>query len=231
MTSLSEFYALPAFGVGATLIAYMLSLRLFRRYRALHPVLVSSAILIALLLLLRIPYESYQAGGQWITLLMGPAIVALAVPLYTHWPRIKAAWRPIVLGVTTGTLASLAANAAIVAALGGERELLLSMLSKSATTPISIELTRLFGGVPALAAVFTVLTGLFGSMIGSWFLRKVGMKSDMAIGIAVGTAAHGIGTGKVLRDSELQGAYSGLAMGLTGLVMSVAAMPIVAWLL
>jgi len=230
MTSLSDLYAHPAFGVGITLIVYMLSLRLARRYRSLHPVLVSSACLIGLLLLLRIPYTSYQAGGQWITFLMGPATVALAVPLYTHWQRIKAAWRPIVLGVTTGTLSSLAANAALVAAFGGERELLLSMLSKSATTPISIELTRLFGGVPEIAAVFTVLTGLFGSMIGSWFLRKVGMKSDMAIGIAVGTAAHGIGTGKVLRDSELQGAYSGLAMGLTGLVMSIAAMPIIAWL-
>ncbi len=229
MTSLSSFYAHPAFGVGVTLIVYMLSLRLVRRYPSLHPVLVSSACLIALLLIFRIPYSSYQAGGQWITFLMGPATVALAVPLYLHWPRIVAAWRPILLGVTTGTLSSIAANGALVWAFGGDRGLQLSMLSKSTTTPISIEVTRLLGGVPELAAVFTVITGLFGSMVGAWFLRRVGLSSDLAIGLAIGTAAHGIGTGRVLRDSELQGAYSGLAMALTGLVISIAAVPLIVW--
>lgn len=230
MTSLSSITAEPLFGVAATLLVYALSLKVVRRFPAVHPVLFSAICLIMLLLVLRVPYEDYNRGGQWITFLLGPATVALAVPLYTNWERIVREWRPILLGVTTGTASSLALNAALAAVFGGDETLLRSMLSKSTTTPVSIELTRLFGGVPELAAVLTVLTGIYGSMVGVWFLRRIGIRGDLPIGIAVGTAAHGIGTGRLLRDSELQGAYSGLAMGLTALVISVMAVPIY-WLL
>ncbi|MFD0712696.1 LrgB family protein [Paenibacillus sp. GCM10027626] len=216
----------PAFGIGLTLIMYGLALKLARKNSRFHPLFLCSAGIIAVLVIFRIPYESYSVGGQWITQLLGPATVALSVPLYTHWKRIVAQWRPIVLGVTTGTMSSLGANALLTWGLGGDRQLVLTMLPKSTTAPISLELVRMLGGIPELGALFTVLTGLYGSMIGTWFLGKLGIRDDLAIGIATGTAAHGIGTGKVIRDSELQGAYSGLAMGLAGLVMSVLTIPV-----
>lgn len=226
MTSPASLTAQPLFGIAVTLILYGLSLKAAKRFPNLHPVLFCSICLIALLLLFRVPYEDYNNGGRWITLLLGPATVALAVPLYTHRQRIFRQWRPIIAGVVAGTACSMALNASLVQLFGGDQTLLLSLLSKSTTVPVSIELTRLLGGVPELAAVFTVLTGIFGSVVASWFLYRIGVRGDLEIGIAVGTAAHGIGTGRILQTSELQGAYSGLAMALTALILSVMSVPV-----
>jgi len=230
MTPLSELTTHPMFGISITLLVYGISLKIGRRFRSIHPVLFCSVILVAFLMLLRIPYEDYNIGGSWISLLLGPATVALAVPLYVHRERIFKAWKPIITGVLTGTACSLALNYALVILLGGDHELMLTMLAKSTTAPVSIELTRLLGGVPEMAAVFTVLTGIFGSMIAPWFLYRIGVRDDMSIGIAVGTAAHGIGTGRIIRDSEIQGAYSGMAMALTALIISLLCMPLNIWL-
>ncbi|MBB3113913.1 putative murein hydrolase (TIGR00659 family) [Paenibacillus phyllosphaerae] len=221
-----EVWSMPVFGVAATIGVFELSLQLSKRYRWIHPLLLCSVILIVMLSVLDIPYEDYNQGGSLITFLLGPATVALALPLYRNWQRIMEQWLPILVGVTLGACVSLAGNAAIVLCLGGNEELAASMMPKSATTPIALELVRLYGGVPELGAVFTVLTGLFGSLVGVSFLRLIGVRSDRAIGLAVGTAAHGIGTAKVMRDSQVQGAYAGLAMGVMGVVMTVLSVPV-----
>lgn len=218
--------ATPTFGVALTVVMYVAALAIHARWKFWHPLLLCSVGIIGVLLLFRIPYESYAEGGRIISFGLGPATVALAVPLYKHRERIRAYWKPLVGGVVAGAGMSLAANAVLVLSLGGSRELLLTMLPKSATTPISIELVSMLGGIPELGAVFTVLTGLFGSMTGTWFLHRIGVKSDLAVGLAMGTAAHGIGTAKVLRDSELQGAYAGLAMGMTGVALSLVTVPL-----
>ncbi|MFB9329356.1 LrgB family protein [Paenibacillus aurantiacus] len=224
-----ELWAKPVFGVALTIGIFELSYYMSGKYRRIHPLLLCSALLIAILSLLDIPYEDYNNGGQWITFLLGPATVALALPLYRNWQRIMAEWKMLLFGVVFGAVVSLAANAGIVFLLGGDRALAAAMMPKSATTPIAIELVRLYGGVPELGAVFTVLTGLFGSLVGVSFLRLIGIRGDKAIGLAVGTAAHGIGTAKVMRDSETQGAYSGLAMGLMGVVLTLLSVPLTLW--
>lgn len=227
----NELWSQPLSGVALTVALYAAASAAGRRYRRLHPLLLCSGSLIAVLIVFDIPYESYNKGGSLISFLLGPATVALAVPLYRHWRTIRSQWRPIVIGVVSGAAFSLAANAWLAYAFGGSRELLLTMLPKSTTAPIAIELVRMYGGIPELGAVFTVLTGLLGSLVGVSFLRLIGVKCDLPIGIAIGTAAHGIGTARVLRDSELQGAYAGLAMGLTGVIMSVLSVPIYYWLI
>lgn len=219
-----EWFQSPIFGLSITLLLYWLSLKLSNVVAWLHPLLTCSAAVIVVLVTLGIPYKHYMIGGEWITLLLGPATVALAVPLHTHWRLIHRHLLPIIAGIVTGVGIGFASNALLIHAFRGSDVLLFTVLPKSATAPISIEVVGRLGGIPELGAVFSVLTGLFGSLAGSWFLGRVGVRTDLAIGIAMGTAAHGIGTAKLLRDSEHQGAYSSLAMGITGILISAVSM-------
>ncbi|MHA6484959.1 LrgB family protein [Paenibacillus sp. strain BS8-2] len=216
-----DFVHSPIFGLGITVIIYVLSLRLREKLPWIHPLFVCSLSLIVLLAAADISYEQYRFGGDILTYMLGPATVALAVPLHKNWQAIRAHSKIIIPGITIGIIVSFGASALCIYLFDGTRELLMTLLPKSATTPISIEIVRKLGGIPELGAVFTVLTGLFGSMFGVWFCRVIGLKSDMAIGIAMGTAAHGIGTAKILKESERQGAFSSLAMGVAGILVSV----------
>ncbi|MEI7024331.1 LrgB family protein [Paenibacillus sp. y28] len=220
----------PLFGLCATILAYTAAQLLNKRWPWLHPLFVTSLLLIGLILFGGVPYEAYRPGGEALTLLLGPATVALAVPLYKNAARIKRYALAICSGITIGSLCGIVVSAGLVWMLGGPQNIMLSVLAKSVTAPVSIELTKLFGGLPGLAAVMTVLTGLLGSMIGPALLRLAGVREDIAIGSAVGTAAHGIGTSRVIRESELQGGVSGFAMGLAAIITSVLVLPLYWWL-
>lgn len=211
-------------------MAYLIALKLHQRWKWLHPLFVTSGGLVALLLLARIPYEAYSIGGEWIEFLLGPATVALGVPLYKQASRIKDRLASILCGITAGSLSAMASAALLVWLLGGTRELIVTMIPKSATTPISMEIIRQLGGMPELGAVLTVLTGLLGSMIGPELLKLTGVREDIPVGVAIGTSSHGIGTARVLRESELTGSVSGFAMAMTGIITSICAIPIYLWL-
>jgi predicted murein hydrolase (TIGR00659 family) len=213
----------PVFGMALTVIAYVASLRVQRRYPWLHPLFVTSGGIILLLVALRIPYEAYAVGGKVLEFFLGPATVALGVPLYRQFRRMKRSMAAILAGVTAGSATGIVIAGLSASLFGASQELVRSMMTKSVTTPIALELARELGGVPELAAVLTVLTGLFGSMFGPALLRRCGVRSDLPIGIAIGTAAHGIGTARLLRESEPQGAASSLAMALAGVITSVLA--------
>lgn len=216
----------PLFGVGITFIIYLLSLKLSSRKKWIHPLFLTSVLLILILYVFKIPYEAYRVGGDLLVFLLGPATVALGVPLYKQLPKIKKYLIPLLTGITLGSLTGLLSAGLLVWTVGGTKELILTMLPKSVTAPVSIEIVRQLGGYPELAAVFTVLTGLLGSMIGPFLLKKIGIKDDISIGLAMGTAAHGIGTARVIRDSEIQGSYSGFAMGMAAIITSVLIIPL-----
>lgn len=220
----------PLFGVTVTVAAYVAALQLHARIKWLHPLFVCSTVLIVFLFVSGIPYESYRIGGDLLIFCLGPATVALGVPMYKHAVRLRRQLRAIVAGVCVGSLCGMTSSAFFVWAAGGSKELWITALPKSASSPISIEIVRQLGGIPELGAVLTVLTGLVGSMIGPAFLRLVGVRDDVAIGLAIGTASHGIGTARIIRESELQGSAGGLAMGLTGIVTSLSTIPLF-WLL
>ncbi|PYI55895.1 LrgB family protein [Paenibacillus flagellatus] len=220
----------PLFGVTATVVAYVAALKLHARWRRLHPLFVCSAALVVLLMASGIPYESYRRGADLLVFCLGPATVALGVPMYKHALRLRRRLRAIVAGVVAGSLCGMTSSAFFVWAAGGSKELWLTALPKSVSSPISIEIARQLGGIPELGAVLTVLTGLLGSMVGPAFLRAVGVRDDVALGAAIGTGSHGIGTARIIRESELQGSAGGLAMGLAGIVTSVLAVPLY-WLL
>jgi predicted murein hydrolase (TIGR00659 family) len=176
-----------------------------------------------------IPYEAYKLGGDWLSFLLGPATVALGVPLYSNRSRIKKQLKAIISGVIAGSLAGIIAAGGFMWILGGSKQIILTMLPKSVSAPIAIELSKLVGGIPELTAVLTVMTGLFGSIVGKGFLHQIGIRGSLAKGIATGTAAHGIGTAKMMHSSEIEGSYSAFAMALSGIVTSILFIPIVWW--
>jgi len=215
----------PAFGVSLTLCFFLAAKNVFKRYPSplTHPLLISSSAIILFLTLLDIDYHTYQQGGQLITFLLGPAIVSLAIPLYKNSRRISQQLGLITTSVAAGTLTAMLIAVLTVKLLGGTTELLLSMAPKSVTTPIAIEISRIVGGIPSLTSVFVVLSGLTGAILGPSFLYYTGLSSPVSTGLALGTTAHGIGTGRALQEGELHGAYSGIAMGLAGLITAFAA--------
>jgi len=223
---MAELYAEPLFAIAITVLIYLAAQGLHAKWRWMHPLFAASLGVMVLLYVLDVPYEAYKAGGRYIEFWLGPATVALGVPLYKHASIIKKQLPAILGGIAAGTISAMGSAGLLVALLGGTRELMLTMIPKSASSPISIEVVRMIGGQPELGAVLTVLTGLLGSMIGPKLLRMAGLGGDIPLGVAIGTSSHGIGTARVLRESDLVGGISGFAMGAAGIVTSVCAVPL-----
>lgn len=228
--NLFELTRQPMFGIALTLAAYGAALLLNKRWPAANPLLVCAGLIVAMLLSTGVPYEAYSRGGEIITYLLGPATVGLAVPLYKNARRIRGQLGAIAAGITAGSISAVLLAGALVWALGGSQEMMLTMMPKSVTSPVALEISRQAGGIPELTAVLTVLTGLIGSLFGPGLLRLAGVRDDIALGAAMGTAAHGIGTARIIRDSELAGSVSGFAMGAAAILTSFLFIPLYYWL-
>lgn len=216
----------PLFGITISIAAYVMALRLNKRLSWIHPLFMCAGAIIAFLMIFDIPYEAYQSGGDIIAFFLGPATVALGVPIFKYRELARKYTIAILSGITIGSAVGIVSVWSLISLMGGSLELILSMMPKSTTSPIAIEISRQLGGIPELSAVFAVATGLMGSMFGRALLRISGIRGDVPIGIAIGTSSHGIGTAVVIRDSELQGSLSGLAMGLTGIASALMFIPI-----
>ena len=217
---IKEMVATPLFGIGLTLVAYALAQGLYRWTRMVifNPVALSIVSVIFVLKLCKIPYASYAVGGDYILFLLGPAVVALALPLYTRRQEILARKVPIFAGIFAGALFSVVSASGLAWLLGGSRDVVLSLAPKSVTTPIAIGIIDKIGGLAPLTAAIVVITGCIGAICGPEFCRLVGIRQPAAMGLAVGTASHGIGTARMLEVDRLGGAVAGLAIGLNGLV-------------
>jgi predicted murein hydrolase (TIGR00659 family) len=215
-----------------TISAFVLALWINRRSRGhplANPVLLSVGLVILFLLVTRMPYQRYFEGAQLIHFLLGPATVALAVPLFRHWDKVRKAAVPILAGVAAGSATGVLSVAVVAWALRMDDAVTASLATKSITAPVAMGIAEHIGGVPSLAAVFAVLAGMTGAAFGPVLLDRLGMLDSMERGLAMGTASHGQGTARIIQDSEEAGAFSGLAMGLTALIMAVV-MPLVAGL-
>jgi len=216
----NEFVDSPLFGIALTLLVYLVAQQLYARTRSilLNPVAVSIIVIILLLLGCDIPYDSYHQGGRFILFLLGPSVVALAVPLYTRRQQIMARKLPILAGICAGAVSSVLSASGLAWLLGGSGDVVLSLAPKSVTTPIAISIVDKIGGIAPLTAALVVLTGCLGAICGPEYCRLIGVRSTAAVGLAMGTAAHGIGTARMLEVDRLGGAVAGLAIGLNGLV-------------
>jgi predicted murein hydrolase (TIGR00659 family) len=212
--------ATPLLGLTVTLLAYQAAFWLYSKSGLnplANPVALSVAMLVALLMITGTPYATYFEGAQFVHFLLGPATVALAVPLYANLDRLKKNLLPIGGALFAGSLTAVASAVAIGWALGASRETLLSLAPKSVTTPIAMGIAEKLGGLPSLTAVLVVCTGIIGAVLARGTLNLLRIRDHAVRGFAVGVAAHGIGTARAFQVSEIMGAFAGLAMGLNGL--------------
>lgn len=214
----------PLFGVTLTVLAYAVARALWERTgrpAVLNSVLVAVAFAGGVLVLLGVDYAAYMEGGRLIVFLLGPATVALALPLHLESRLARRAALPVVLGILVGTTTSVVVAVWVTGLLGADRALVLSMAPKSATTPVSISLAEQAGGLPALAAVFTILAGVLGAVVGPAVLSLFRFRDARVRGLAIGVASHGVGTARALEEGRTEGAFAGLAMGLTALATAL----------
>ncbi len=218
------------FWISVTLVAYASTMALYRRSRAhplMLPVVTGTAAVVALLLATNTPYERYFAAVLPLVFLIGPATVALAVPLFGQVPRLKAIWWPVTVALLVGCVVAIGSALLIAWVFGGTEQTLISLAPKSSTMPIATSLSSHFGGLVPLAAAAVALTGISATVLSGPVLRWVlGPLDDAVHGFALGLSAHAIGTARAVQISETAGAFAAMAMSLNGLLTALL-MPLV----
>lgn len=211
----------PLTGLFITLLAYQAGLVLYERLGRsplLNPVLTAVLLIVGLLTVTGVDYRTYFEGAQFVHFLLGPATVALAVPLYNQLAQVRRSLPALLAALACGSLTAAGSAVAVGWALGGSAETVVSLAPKSVTTPIAMGIAERLGGLPSLTAVLVILTGIVGAVLGPWLLKAARVTDDRAGGVAMGVASHGIGTARAIQTSETAGAFAGLAMGLNGLL-------------
>lgn len=225
MTAFLEHLAgLPVTWLLATLLAYRIALEVNRRARnspLLHPVAVSTLLLVLILLAGDIDYATYFEGGRYIHVMLGPATVALAVPLYHQVQRLRRDWAGLLGGALLGSAVAVIVAMALATWLEASHATVLSMAVKSVTMPIALGLTEKMGGVASLTSALVMLTGILGGAITQPLLGLMRIREPYNVGFSLGVVAHGIGVARALQISPEMGAFAGLAMGLAGLLTAL----------
>ncbi len=224
---------------GWLVLATSTTIALYAFFRAVHarhrlvltlPVLASSIVLSLIVVFGKIDLRAYQEGARPLSWLLGPATVALAVPLYRNRALLRVHARTVLTSIAIGSLVAMTSVLAIGAWFGLARPMLLTLAPKSVTTPIAMQLSERLGGMPSLTAAIVVWTGVLGMAIGPAVLDVIGIRDRLARGVALGTAAHGIGTARALEEGALEGAASSVAMVIAGILTAFVA-PVAVWFL
>jgi len=225
--------ATPLLWLSLTLGAYLAAVAINERCNKtplLNPTLLAIAFVVAALTATGTSYKRYFDGAQFVHFLLGPAIVAMAVPLYRHTEMIRKSSGALFGGLGMGSLIAILSSVLLTRSLGAGRDLWLSMAPKSATAAISMAISGRIGGIPALTAVLTISTGITGACLAGYVLRLVGVKEWHARGFAMGLCSHGIATARAFQENEIAGTFAGLAMALNG-VATAALVPLIIKLL
>jgi len=222
----------PVFGLLLTFGCYYIGNVVHRAlgWPFLQPIVTATVLIIAILKNTGITYEQYYAQNQMLNYMLPLTAVVLAVPLYKNFHIMKKHALPLIAGIVSGTAVTMGAVLAFGKLLGAEPVLIASMIPKSATNPIAIEVSKLIGGIPALTVSLVVVTGIFGAAFGPELLDLFRIRNDVARGIAIGSMSHAVGTSRALREGEVEGAMSSLAMAVAGTLTALLA-PIFALLI
>lgn len=228
----------PVLWLCLTLFAYQIGIWVYQKsgfITLLSPFVIAVAILLVILFATHTRYETFFAGAQFVHFLLGPATVALAVPLFDQRLRLAKLWAPLFIGVTVGCIVGVASTVLLGVLFHASFESIMSMAPKSVTTPIAMGISEKMGGIAEFTAGIVVLTGITGSLLAGIIFKLFGIKKDYIKGFALGVAAHGMGTSRAFQISDKAGAFSGLAMGLAGIVTAfvapMLAPPLLNWLL
>lgn len=216
----------PLLWLCATLLAYWAGDTAFRRTGRrpwVNPVLVAVILLAILLSATRTDYSDYFEGAQFVHFMLGPATVALAVPLHANLGQVRRAALPILVALIAGSLTAVISALAIARLFGVDSGTLASLAPKSATAPVAIGISEALGGAPTLTAVLVLLTGILGAIVATPLLNVLGVRDWRARGFAVGVAAHGIGTARAFQVNETAGAFASIGMGLNAVLTAIIA--------
>lgn len=208
------------FGILLCLLSFEIGLYIQKKVKSplLNPLLIAILLIIAFLSLTGISYDSFNIGGEFINMLLGPATVVLAVPLYKQLQLLKKHFLPIFLGIFIGSLVGMTSIIVLSKFLGLSTELTASLIPKSVTTAIGIEVSASMGGISSITVAAIIITGIIGAISGPLICRIFNIKSEIAVGVAMGTASHAMGTTKALEMGEIQGAMSSLSIGIAGII-------------
>jgi len=220
---MTEIVGNPILGMILSLSCFLLGKKINERMKhpVFNPILITMVLVIVFLKVFNINYEQYKEQNAILGYLLGPATVALAVPLYKNIDILKKNLSAILIGVLTGCIVSIASIMGLGILLGADMEIILSMGPKAVTTPIAMEISRVLGGIPSLTAGLVAITGIFGACFAPEILRFFGIKNKIAMGIAIGTATHALGTTRAFELGEVEGSMSSLSIALAGIITAL----------
>lgn len=211
---------------------YLLALWLYRKTKLniLNPLLTSIPVLAVIIYFLGISYESFEKGSRIISFMLGPTVVVLGYLLYEQVARLRENALSIITSVFVGCVTGILSVVFIARCFGADHALIASLAPKSVTTPIAMSIAEKSGGIPSIAAVVVIVVGIFGGMVGPFIFERLGIRSKIAKGLALGSAAHGLGTARAMELGTIEGAISGLAIGVMG-IMTAILVPVIEWIL
>ena len=217
---MSEIFASPFFGIALSILAFLIGVEIRKRtgVELCNPLLIATVLVAAVLLLCRIPYEDYDQGGAVINMFLAPATACLAVSIYTRIQLLKENWLPILVGCTAGSITSMGSIYGLCRLFRLDEAMTASLLPKSVTTPIAIEVSQSLGGIQAITVAAVIITGILGSIFAPLLIKIFRVKDPVAAGLAIGACSHAVGTSKALELGETEGAMSGLAIGVCGII-------------
>lgn len=215
----------PSWGVFLSLFAFLIGIIINKKLKhpVLNPLLIGIIIVIGFLKLTKIDYEIYYEQNNILNFLLGPATVVLSVPIYKNIDILKKHFKAVFIGVLVGTITSIVSVLSIGLFLGANNKILLSMAPKAVTAPIAMEVSRVLGGIPSLTAGLVAITGIFGACFAPEILSFFKIENEIAVGIAIGTTTHALGTTRAFEEGEVQGSMSSLSIGLSGLITALVA--------
>ena len=215
-----KLWSSPFFGLSLSIAAFWVGAVVQRKVRwaICNPLLIASILVVVTLVAFQIPYEAYNEGGNLINLMLTPATACLGVSIYEKLPLLRKNWLPILVGCTTGSASSMGSIYLMCRLFGLDREMLVSLLPKSVTTAIATSLSASHGGVVSITMAAMILTGIASSIGAPLLVRIFRIKNPVAAGLAIGACSHAVGTSRALEMGEIQGAMSGLAIGICAIV-------------
>lgn len=211
---------------------YLGAVWLFKKtkLKLLHPLLISIPVLAGITHVLGISYESFEKGSRILNFLLGPTVVVLGYLLYEQIAQLKTNAVSIITSIFAGCLTGIFSVIFIARYFGADPALIASLEPKSVTTPIAMSIAERSGGTPSIVAVVVIVVGIFGGITGPFILERLGIKSRVARGLALGSAAHGLGTARAMELGAIEGAVSGLAIGVMG-IMTAILVPVIEWII
>ena len=217
---MTELFESPFFGIALSIFSFWVGTKIQKKTGLVicNPMIIAISIVTGVLLIFKIPYEAYNEGGQIINMFLAPATACLAVSIYTKIELLKKNWLPIVVGASCGSLASMGCILLMCRLFGLDAAITASLMPKSVTTPIAVSIAGSNGGITPITVAAVIFTGILGNVMAPFLIKIFRVKDPMIAGLSIGACSHAVGTSKAIQIGETEGAMSGLAIGICGIM-------------